>query len=63
MLLGDTDIIWMAPDGSWGRCYRQNLLIVDVRWITDDEWEVIHKASACDDVDAVYKILFDKVNG
>ena len=63
MLLGDTDIIWMAPDGSWGRCFRENLLIVDVTWLTEDEMDAIHEAADYENEDAIYEILSAKVNG
>ena len=57
------DVIWMAPDGSWGSCDRDALLIVDSDTLTDDEWEAIHEAADYENEDAIYEILSAKVNG
>lgn len=57
------DVVWIAPDGSWGSCDRENLLIVDADTITEDEWDAIYEAAEYENERDIYEILLAKVNG
>lgn len=53
----DENIIWMAPDGSWGGCKRGDLLIVRESDLTDADRDVIDEAAAGENEDVIYEVL------
>ncbi len=42
-------IIWCAPDGSWGECSSDDLLIIDESSLTDDDRDMLMGGNLTDD--------------
>lgn len=59
-------IIWAAPDGSWGGCERDELIIVTESKMTEPERDALEAAIADGDENEIFRVIVDidyRING
>lgn len=58
----DREVFWMAPDGSWGSCYRDSLIVIPIEDFTDVDIDRLNEYSDYGDEDAIYALASEIAN-
>jgi hypothetical protein len=56
------EVVWMAPDGSWGSCYHDSLIVISVEDFTDLDLDRLNEYAEYNDEDAIYALLVEVAN-